>query len=133
MPATAAMLNMHHHRAKFGCTLCYAESDFKEGIRYYPNRTFKMRDNDTHHQVLQEVTLTNKPTKGVKGPTKLSAILKGLPLTAPVDCMHQIYLGVTKVLLGVVAKKTANVDKKKLDDLAASIKVSIYFPHKYLH
>ena len=124
MPATAAMLNMHHHRAKFGCTLCFAESDFKEGIRYYPNRTFKMRDTDTYHQVLQEVTLTKKPIKGVKGPTKLSAILRGLPLTAPVDSMHQVYLGVTKVLLGVVVKKTAIVDKKEMDDLAASIKVS---------
>ena len=83
-----------------------------------------MRDIDTHHQILQEVTLTKKPKKGVKGPTKLSAILKGLPLTAPVDSMHQVYLGVTKVLLGVVVKKTAIVDKKDMDDLAASIKVS---------
>ena len=123
MPATAAMLNMHHHRAKFGCTLCYAESDFKDGIRYYPNRNFIMRDIDTQHQILQEVTPTKKPKKGVKGPTKLSAILKGSPLTAPVDSMHQVYLGVTKVLLGVVVKKTAIVDKKDMDDLAASINV----------
>ena len=86
-----------------------------------------MRDKGTHHRVLQEVNLTNKPNRRVKGPTKLSAILKGLPLTAPVDSMHQVYLGLSKVLLGVVVRKTATKEKKDLDldDLAASIEVII--------
>ena len=125
MPATAAMLNMHHHRPKLGCTLCFAESDFKENIRYYPNKISKMRDSETHCQVLEESMLLDKPYKGVKGPTKLSANLKGLPLIAPVDSLHQVYLGVTEVLLGVVVAKIAQVDKRDLNLLAGSIKVSL--------
>ena len=61
--------------------------------------------------------------RGVKGYTYLSAILRGLHLTAPVDSMHQIYLGVTKVILRVVVAKTAKVDMKNPDEMAKSIKV----------
>ena len=123
MPATAAMLNMHHHRALFGCILCYAESELKENIRYFPNKKSNMRDQETHRQNVDEAIRTKKPCKGVKGYTYLSDILRGLPLTAPVDSLHQIYLGVTKVILRVVVAKTAKVDMKDLDEMAKSIKV----------
>ena len=86
-----------------------------------------MRDSGTHHRFLQEVNLTNKPNKGVKGSTKLSAILNGLSLTAAVDSTHQVNLALSKVLLGFVVRKTATIEKKDLDpdDLAASIEVTI--------
>ena len=36
--------------------------------------------------------------RGVKGPSAVSTLIKNLPLTAPVDYMHQVLLSVTRAL-----------------------------------
>ena len=47
---------------------------------------------------------------GVKGPSPLFDLIPNLSLTAPSDVMHQVYIGVTKVLLRVIYDKSLKVD-----------------------
>ena len=66
-----------------------------------------MRTSRLHEIHVKKVEDENlKSFRGVKGQSKLFKIINNLPLSAPVDCMHQVYIGVTKVLLQVIKKKT---------------------------
>ena len=50
---------------------------------------------------------------GVKGPSLLFKLIPNLPSTAP-DVMHQVYIGLTKVLLRVISDKSLKVDLERL-------------------
>ena len=111
IPATASMLNMHHHLAKFGCTMCLIETETEERVRYFPLKKFPLRTSEIHSSHLQRLREENLSSfMGVKGPSFLFKIIRNLPLSAPPDCMHQVYIGVTKVLLQVILKKTSRID-----------------------
>lgn len=113
MPAKSSMLNMKQHNGFFGCTLCLTKGKRHGFVHYYENRDAKMRSNAQHLRSLK--FLDNNPTKassrGVKGKSKLFEIIPHLPLTAPVDYMHQVLLGVTKVLLKDVMVKEVGVKR----------------------
>ena len=38
LPATASMLNMHHHLATYGCTHCLIKTETVDRTRYYPRK-----------------------------------------------------------------------------------------------
>ena len=101
------MLNMNHHRAKYGCTLCLIDTKTEDRILFFPYKKCPMRTSRLHEIHVKKVEDENlKSFRGVKGQSKLFKIINNLPLSAPVDCMHQVYIGVTKVLLQVIKKKT---------------------------
>ena len=135
LPAKCSLLNMQQFNAYFGCTLCLVECGRSEGTilangkrskgtLFYPNREFSMRtckDHKRHVRKGERNNLTHY--KGVKGPASVFNIVPSLPLTAPVDCMHQVLLGVARSLL-FIAK--SNIGKKisKFNDSLQQLKVS---------
>ena len=111
LPATASMLNMHHHLASYGCTLCLVKTETTDKMRYYPYKKFAMRTPDVHRSHLKKIKDESLMAfMGVKGPSPLFDLIPNLPLTAPSDIMHQVYIRVTKVLLRVIYDKNLKVD-----------------------
>ena len=125
IPAKASILNMHHHLAKYACTLCHIETQLEDRIRYFPYKKFPMRTIEGHAEDVQQIQRENlNSIRGIKGPSILFELIPNLPLTAPYDCMHQVYLGVTKVLLQVIIKKR---EGRSRVSTAFSIKLQIAF------
>ena len=122
---------MHHHLAKYACTLCLVKTEVKDDIRFFPrydnkNRPFQMRTSKIHKECLQILREEKcKPVKGVKGPSQLFSLISDLPLTAPIDVMHQVQIGVTKVMLSVIEAKTIKSDKERLNQIFSSLQVSL--------
>ena len=128
IPATASMLNMHQHRAKYGCSLCLINTIIENRILYYPFKNFPMRTTRLHSINVNKVMIYKlKAFRGVKGESSLFKIIKNLPLTAPVDCMHQVYIGVTKVLLQVIVKKTFSSELQCIKCIVSSVKLPCEF------
>ena len=65
-----------------------------------------------------------KSSRGVKGPSALSRFLPHLPLSAPIDYMHQIALGVARVVLDLVGKEMKNTAREQMKNAVDRIKVS---------
>ena len=111
LPATASLLNMHHHLATIGCALCLIETQRQDKMRFYPSKKFNMRTPKLHAQCIENLERCKlKSFKGVKDRSWLFDIIPNLSLTAPVDVMHQIYSGVTKVNLQVIVSKKVKND-----------------------
>ena len=58
--------------------------------------------------------------RGIRGPSALSQLIDNLPLSAPVDYMHQVLLEVTRSLLTVVRDKTR---KSNLENIKRAVDV----------
>ena len=91
MPATASMLNMHHHRAKFGCTLCSIGSELKETTRYYPIKKTPMTDKEKHAKCLKDVSKTKKAVKEMKVLTMLSSFASSRTSRCNATSVHGSY------------------------------------------
>ena len=129
LPARASLLNMIQFNGTYGCNVCLVQTqvDEEKGIRYYPNFSFRSRTTEMHKDHIKEVlSIKLNSYKGVKGPSKLLDIIDFLPLTAPSDCMHQVYLGVTKVLLQVIVSKLAKSNLVRVRSIIDGIKASIF-------
>ena len=100
----------------YGCTLCTQRGVHYAGAHRYPHgESFTMRSYDSHLVNLSELEkgtideLKSKygrnadcevRTQGVKGRSKILSVIPNQPLSSPIDPMHQLFLGVTKELLG---------------------------------
>ena len=126
IPATASMLNNHHHLAKYGCTLCLIETDVYQRSRQHPLIKYSTRTQQIYSEHIQRVQMENLQLYiAVKVASPLSKLVKSLPLTAPPDIMHQVYLGVTKVLLQVIVKATHRTDMECLRHTVSNIKLPV--------
>ena len=111
IPATASLLDMHHHLFKFGCTMCLIETETEERVRCFPLKKFSLRTSEILSSLLQRLREENLNSfMGVKGPSFLFKIIPNLPLSGPPNCMHQVHIGVTKALLQVILKKNSRID-----------------------
>ena len=62
-----------------------------------------MRSTLQQYSYLQRLNETNSASSsGFKGPAKIFQLIPNLPLSAPVDYMHQILLGVARTLFYVI-------------------------------
>ena len=111
----AKILKMKQCNGFYGCTLCTLRGQHFAGSQHYPHdQDFEMRSFEKHIQNLEALENgsiesyrakygrkvdAERKTQGVKGRRKLLAVVSNLPLTAPVDVMHQLFLGVAKDLL----------------------------------
>ena len=148
LPAKCSLLNMQHFNAYFGCTLCLAECGRSEGrilakgkrsngTLLYPNRKFSMRtckDHKGHVRKVERNNLTHY--KRVKVQASVFNIFPSLPLTPPVDYMHQVLLIVGLWLL-FIAKSNSGKRISKFNDLLQQLRVSylstrLYLPFKHL-
>ena len=90
--------------------------------------TTAMRTSKVHKKCLEKIEeLGLKSLMGVKGRSKLFDLIDNLPLTAPVDVMHQVYLGVGKVLLQIIVAKTVKKDMENINSLVANLEVRSFF------
>ena len=104
LPAKCSILNMQQFNAYYGCTLCNVKCQRSSQRKlFYPNERFSMRSTLQHYSYLQRLNETNSASfRGVKGPAKIFQLIPNLPLSAPVDYMHQILLGVARTLFYII-------------------------------
>ena len=65
--------------------------------------------------------------RGIKGPCAVSDLLEDIPLTAPIDYMHHILLGVTRAPLLVVTNNTCRSGLVEVRDFVSSIQLTLDF------
>ena len=103
LPAKSSLLNMQQFNAYYGCTLCNVECLRGDNNLYYPNQRFPTRTPKEHKTYRQFIADSNCSSyKVVKGPAKIFDIVPKLPLSAPIDYMHQILLGVARTVLFII-------------------------------
>ena len=103
--AKCHMLNMIKFNGYFGCHFCTVEgATIGRSHCYYPyNQHGQIREPHINNLYanLAEVLSVDQSTKvvGVKGKSAFSNLIDGLPLTAPIDYMHCVLLGVFPIVL----------------------------------
>ena len=123
----------------YGCTLCTQKGVHYGGIHRYPHdEEFVMRSYESHMSNLIELEKGSDDeiipkshrkaelelrTKGVQGRSKILTPIPNQPLSSPVDLMHQLFLGVTKDLLGHLYDKMLTNRKKDLNQFLSSMKL----------
>ena len=116
----------------FGCTLCLHMGERKYGTHTYPHSTLHdMRDPVSYARDVQNAEAGKNPKfcNGVLGKTNLSLFLSNLPLSAPIDTMHQVFLGVADDLLQFVAAKLKD-HLPMIDDAISTLKPPHFMKRK---
>ena len=124
------VLQMKKFNTHYGCGLCTMRGVQKyPGSRSYPNNeTFTMRDPGMHEYLVRqfesgsvEERKSRKEkdpevdTLGVKGRSYLFKVIPNLPLTCPVDTMHQGLKGVAYDLINFFAEQLSSVELEIID------------------
>ena len=131
------VLKMKQCNGFYGCTLCTQRGVHYAGAHRYPHgESFTMRSYDSHLVNLSELEkgsideLKSKygrnadcevRTQGVKGRSKILSVIPNQSLSSPIDPMHQLFLGVTKELLGYFYDKMFSSEKKELNKFLNSV------------
>ena len=113
--AKSKVLKMKQCNGYYGCTLCTQRGcHIGRGHRYPHEEEFEMRSFNSHMLNIQELERGSIQelrarlgrdsdweikTQGVKGRSKVFNVISNLPLSSPVDPMHQLFLGVAKDIL----------------------------------
>ena len=103
--AKSHMLNMYKFNGFYGCRFCTAPGKtIGRTHSYYPfPQTGKTREHDVNDMLVNYAELLpvdeNINVAGVKGKSAFASMIDDLPLTAPVDYMHCVLLGVFPELL----------------------------------
>ena len=111
MCAKAHVLKMMQFNGFFGCHFCTAEGKTNGKTHaYYPfQQSGSIREPELKNQFFQRAKLTSvcgaSSVFGVKGRSAFNDLVIGLPLTAPVDYMHCVLLGVFPELLKLIIGK----------------------------
>ena len=117
------MLNMYQFNGYYGCHYCTAQGKtIGKTHAYYPyaqdNELREPLLNDVYVKLADTLSVHKTPNNvGVKGRSELSRVIDGLSLTAPVDYMHCVLIGVFPELLKVCykslsAKESENIKRK---------------------
>ena len=133
------VLKMKRCSGFYGCTLCTQKGVHYGGVHRYPHdEEFVMRSYESHMINLIELEKGSDDeiipkshrkaelehrTKGVQGRSKILTLIPNQPLSSPVDPMHQLFLGVTKDLLGLLYDKMLTNRKKDLNQFLSSMKL----------
>ena len=149
---TADVLKMKQYNGFYGCSLCCMRGVHKFGAHAYPHdEVIRLRSPDLHkkcalyyeqgdiqHRSARKEKDTEANTLGVKGYPKIFEIIDNLPLTCPIDSMHQTLKGVAKDMIDFffgLSGSTTDIDvaiknfKKPLEfaRTVRSLKHRIYF------
>ena len=127
MCAKTHLLNMMQFNGFFGCHFCTAEGKtIGKTHAYYPfQQSGSIREPELNNQFIQRAKLTSvggpSSVFGVKGRSAFSDLVIGLPLTAPVDYMHCVLLGVFPELLKLIIRKMTTSIKREVNDIVNSL------------
>ena len=134
LPAKASTLRHKQFNGRHGFTLCYCPGKIikviiKAGKTSHSriceaDYEIRMRTRASHLQHLSNLRYQSGKTPienfGVIGRSHLENLLANLPLTAPIDYMHQVLLGVTKSFLNLIVIKLSVTNK---ETIIATLKV----------
>ena len=125
--AKSHMLNMIKFNGYFGCHFCTAEGKtIGKTHAYYPfeqsGQIREKRINDAYVECAEIVGFEESVNVvGVKGSSAFSDIIEGLPLTAPVDYMHCVLIGVFPDLLKLCVKSLSTDEKIRLNVVISNL------------
>ena len=98
MPATAYSLCMTQHMGYFSCAFCFMRGVHHKNLLLFPVKApLTMRTKESFIWCGRKAEQKQKPVLGVKRFSPFNAILD-FPWDAPIDPMHQVFLGTAKVL-----------------------------------
>ena len=98
MPATAYALCMTQHMGYFSCAFCFMRGVHHKNRLLFPVKApLTMRTKESFIWCGRKAEQKQKPVLGVKRFSPFNAILD-FPWDAPIDPMHQVFLGTAKVL-----------------------------------
>ena len=119
--AKSHMLNMYQFNGYYGCHYCTAQGKtIGRTHAYYPyaqeNELREPLLNDVSVKLADTLSVHNIPNfVGVKGRSEFSLVIDGLPLTAPVDYMHCVLIGVFTELLKVCYKSLSAKEREDIN------------------
>ena len=130
MPAKAPVIRMVQFNGYHGCSYCF-EIDIHHNHRMlYPvNTVSRLRTIRDFHSYGRKAQRKKKMIFGFRGFSPLNNIF-AFPWDAPVDAMHQIFLGTAKVLVKGFINRLRSEDARKLDEMIQLAKVPSEFLHK---
>ena len=124
--AKYSVLNWISHIGYYGCCYCFNKGERFVRRHYYPLHPYIMRTLESYKLDLS--TLARNPglksSRGVKGPSALSNFLPNLPLSAPIDYMHQIALGVGRTVFEHIQKEIGISALMEIKNIVRTMKVS---------
>ena len=122
--AKCQILNMYQHNGFYGCTFCTAAGvTIGRSHCYYPfEQEYTLRTPEVHSKHVQVAEMLLKRNEkwnvcGVKGKSAFARIVEGLPLTAGIDYMHCILLGVYPDVLRNLLKSLNREQKVSINEL----------------
>ena len=84
-----------------------------------------MRTSATHKKLQSIAQRRGSPNYGVKGPAEIFDVVPHLPLTAPVDYMHQVLIGVTRIVLHGLKSQIGSSNLEIFNNSLQNLKVYI--------
>ena len=128
MPAKAAALNMNQFNGFNGCTHCLMIGKREDHRTLYPcTDNAPLRDEKSFSQNAKKAEETKKVVAGIKGQSFLKSHF-AFPWDAPVDPMHQIYLGTGKSL---TKRFVSSLKKFELSTLNTFLQI-LRIPNEFL-
>ena len=130
MPAKAAALNMNQFNGFNGCTHCLLIGTRKGARMIYPcDAAIKLRDSASFKRHSEKAELKGEVVAGIKGSSPLSSVLN-FPDDAPVDVMHQVFLGTGKTLSKMFLKALRPVELKEFNSFLKNALIPAEFLRK---
>ena len=130
------LLKMFQHNGIYGCMYCTAAGITIDRVHcYYPfDQEHQIRTSEVNDRYVNVAEKLNKNAKynvvGVKGRSAFSMLVKGLPLSAGIDYMHCILLGVYQDVLKLQIKSLSRSSKclikNCIDHLNAPIEMTAH-------
>ena len=126
MGAKHHLLNMYKFNGFFGCHICTAEGKTigRTHAYYSFEEPAEARTTNFHEdcvQIAESLKSTVRSVAGVKGKSAFSCLLDNLPITAPIDYMHCVLLGVFPDILKRVIKALSPTSKFEISNIVSNL------------
>ena len=126
LEAKSHLLNMLKFNGFYGCHFCTAKGKtIGRTHSYYPyGEQGSLRESalhDVYVSVAENLGTKKKPNVvGVKGKSAFAGLIRGLPMTAPIDYMHCVLLGVFPDVLKLCYKNLTTDVKEIVNEIVAN-------------
>ena len=130
MPAKANALNMNQFNGFNGCTHCLLVGTRKNHrLLYSCCAQLKLRDRGSFERHARRAEANHQVVAGIKGLSPLSSIL-AFPKDAPIDAMHQVFLGTGKTLCKLFIDSLRPRERTEFDSILKTFFIPLEFLRK---